>query len=107
MHTVETDVLIIGTGFGGAAPALRFAEAGFRVPLIEQGPRLDPYRDFRQTQDPKYILKYIKGISGERLHLTYAEALGGRSGFYEMVSLRAPSQAFARVRSEAHTSELQ
>lgn len=102
MRTVETDVLIIGTGFGGAAPALRLAEAGFRVTLMEQGPPLDPYRDFRQTQDPKYILKYIKGISGERLHLTYAEALGGGSGFYEMVSLRAPSQAFAQVDQSGH-----
>ena len=28
MKTVHTDVLIIGTGFGAAAPALRLAQAG-------------------------------------------------------------------------------
>ncbi len=43
------------------------------------------------------MLKYIKGLSGDHLSLTYAEGLGGGSSFYEMVSLRAPSQAFDQV----------
>jgi len=97
MQTIETDVLVIGTGFGAAAPALRLAEAGLRVHMLERGPKIDPYRDFRQTQDPEYLLKYLKGASGAGLSLTYAEALGGGSGFYEMVSLRAPSVAFQQV----------
>jgi choline dehydrogenase-like flavoprotein len=94
MTTIETDVLIIGTGFGAAAPALRLAQAGLRVTMIEKGPRIDPWRDFRQTSDPQYLLKYLHGLSSDHLSLTYAEALGGASGFYEMVSLRAPSMAF-------------
>ena len=61
MRTVKTDVLIIGSGFGAAAPALRLAEAGHSVTMIEQGPRLDPLRDFRQTQNPKYLLTYQIG----------------------------------------------
>lgn len=97
MQTITTDVLVIGTGFGGAAPALRLAEAGFRVTMIERGPYVDPSRDFRQTQDPKYLLTYLRSLSGDHLNLTYAEALGGGSGFYEMVSLRAPSKAFTQV----------
>ena len=97
MTYIDTDVLIIGSGFGAAAPALRLAQAGFRVVMVEKGPRIDPLRDFRQTQDPKYLLRYLKGLSGDHLNLTYAEALGGGSGFYEMVSLRAPRQAFAQV----------
>lgn len=90
----ETDVLVIGTGFGGAAPALRLAQAGFQVTVLEKGPRIDPFKDFRQTSDPQYLLQYLKGLSGDHVSLTYAEALGGGSGFYEMVSLRAPSLAF-------------
>ena len=97
MTTRETDVLIIGTGFGAAAPALRLAQAGLQVTMIEKGPRIDPFKDFRQTSDPEYILKYLKGISSDRLSLTYAEAMGGGSGFYEMVSLRAPSIVFRQV----------
>ena len=97
MTTRETDVLIIGTGFGAAAPALRLAQAGLQVTMIEKGPRIDPFKDFRQTSDPEYILKYLKGISSDRLSLTYAEAMGGGSGFYEMVSLRAPSIVFRQI----------
>jgi choline dehydrogenase-like flavoprotein len=90
---LRTDALIIGTGFGGAAPALRLAQAGLRVHLLERGPRIG-IGDFRQTQDPRYLTRFLKGLSGNGLHLTWAEALGGGSGFYEMVSLRAPRLAF-------------
>lgn len=93
MITKQTEVLVVGSGFGALAPALRLALAGLQVTILEKGPKLG-YEDFRQTQDPKYLLKYLKGIGSEHLGLTYAEALGGGSGFYEMVSLRAPSIAF-------------
>ena len=96
MKTVHTDVLIIGTGFGAAAPALRLAEAGAKVVMVEKGPKVRT-ADFQQTSDPQYLLKYIKGAPGDHLSLTYAEALGGGSGFYEMVSLRAPSLVFDQV----------
>src|ERR1051326_1064435 len=97
MSIVKTDALIIGTGFGGAAPALRLATAGFTVTMIEKGPRIDPFTDFRQTSDPQYLLRYLKGMSSDHFSVTYAEAMGGGSGFYEMVSLRAPSLAFDQV----------
>ncbi len=96
MKTIRTDVLVIGTGFGAAAPALRLAAAGAKVTMIEKGPRVQT-ADFRQTSDPKYILRYLKGTPGDNLSLTYAEALGGGSGFYEMVSLRAPTLAFEQL----------
>ncbi|HVK37551.1 MAG TPA: GMC family oxidoreductase [Candidatus Kapabacteria bacterium] len=94
MNTIDTDVLVIGSGFGAAAPALRLAEAGLTVTIIEKGPDIVPERDFRQTQDPGYLLAYLKGEGSDTVSFTYAEALGGGSGFYEMVSLRAPSIAF-------------
>ncbi|MCZ6899741.1 MAG: GMC family oxidoreductase [Bacteroidetes bacterium] len=94
MKTIFTDALVIGTGFGGAAPALRLSQAGFKTIILEKGPHIDPNRDFRMTQDPKYVTKYIKSLKGNNLSLNYVEGLGGGSGFYEMLSLRTPSMAF-------------
>ena len=94
MINIKTDVLIVGSGFGAAAPALRLSEAGFKVLMIEKGKKIVPEKDFKMTQDPKYFLEYIKGISDKTISFTYAEALGGGFGFYEMVSLRAPSKVF-------------
>lgn len=36
-HRFDADVLIIGSGFGGAVAALRYAEAGYRVIVLERG----------------------------------------------------------------------
>lgn len=94
MRATDVDVLVVGSGFGAAAPALRLARAGHSVLMVEKGPSLDAPRDFRQTQDPKYLLRYLHGLPGDNFHLTYAEALGGGSGFYEMISVRAPSVVF-------------
>lgn len=94
MDPVLTDVLIVGSGFGAAPPALRLAEAGLAVTVLEKGPHIDARRDFRQTQDPSYYWKYFHNVQGPNIGMTYVEALGGASGFYEMVSLRAPSIAF-------------
>lgn len=94
MSTTYTDVLVVGSGFGAAPPALRLAEAGYRVVVVEKGPNIDAPTGFRQTQDPNYLRRYLKSLSGSRIGMTYAEALGGGSGFYEMVSLRAPSAVF-------------
>jgi len=102
MNTQSTDVLVIGSGFGGAAVALRLAEAGFRVLVIEKGPRIRVPGDFVQTQDPQYLLRYIKSLRGDNVNFVYAEGLGGGSGFYEMVSLRAPSLAFDQRSTEGN-----
>ena len=94
MKTIKKEVLIIGSGFGAAPPALHFSERGYDVLMLEKGENIIPEKDFKQTMDPKYLLKYIKSVKGDGVQFTFAEGLGGGSGFYEMVSFRAPSIAF-------------
>jgi len=43
---MDFDVLIVGSGAGGGMTALRLCEQGFKVGLIERGPRFDPRKDY-------------------------------------------------------------
>lgn len=44
----DTDVLVIGSGFGGSVTALRLTEKGYRVTVVEQGRRFSQ-QDFPKT----------------------------------------------------------
>ena len=45
---LDYDFLVIGSGFGGSVAALRLAEKGFRVAVLEKGKRYRP-QDFPET----------------------------------------------------------
>jgi cholesterol oxidase len=44
----DCDVVVVGSGFGGAVAALRLAEKGYRVAVLEEGRRFEP-DDFPKT----------------------------------------------------------
>ncbi len=44
----DCDFLVVGSGFGGSVSALRLAEKGYRVLVLEQGRRLAP-EDFPRS----------------------------------------------------------
>jgi cholesterol oxidase len=46
--TREYDVVVVGSGFGGAVAALRLGEKGYRVAVLEEGRRFEP-EDFPKT----------------------------------------------------------
>ena len=47
----DYDVIIIGSGFGGSVSALRLAEYGLKVAVLEQGKRLQPEDLAKASQD--------------------------------------------------------
>lgn len=56
-YDIEADVVIIGTGAGGAVAAANFAEAGFRTVILEAGPMLKP-KDMTQNAST-FLAKYF------------------------------------------------
>ncbi len=70
MHP-DYDVLIIGSGFGGSVSALRLTEKGYRVGVLEAGPRYSD-ADFAKTSWDlrKFLWAPQLGMYGiQRIHL--------------------------------------
>lgn len=98
------DVAVVGSGFGGGPAALRAAEAGASVVVLEEGHRYDARpgaRELRQTQsDLDYLLELWSLTAGfdwdsQKASIVLGgRGLGGGSLIYSMVSLRAPSFVF-------------
>jgi cholesterol oxidase len=112
MGTINTDVCVIGSGFGGSISTLRMTQAGAKVTLLEMGHRWDSvlnpawtgYPDVRiyeqKLGDMGYWMDWFNIAAGANLlsNSLYAvisgRGLGGGSLVYSGVSLRAPSLVF-------------
>ncbi|MBW3086689.1 Cholesterol oxidase [Austwickia sp. TVS 96-490-7B] len=67
---VADDVLIIGSGFGGAVSALRLVEKGYRVRVLEAGRRFDDADHARTTRIGRFLFAPRWGLMGiQRIHL--------------------------------------
>jgi len=98
------DVIVIGSGFGGAIAARRLAEKGMRVLVLERGRRWDPPTYPRKPGDA-WIYSHDKperhnGWLDMRFfkHMTVAQAagVGGGSLTYSSVALEANPNVFAQ-----------
>jgi hypothetical protein len=91
----HTDVLVIGSGFGGAIPAYHLAAGGAKVTILERGPWLSSdelVQDFKLGTWTR-ILDFV---IGDGLSLMSGNCVGGGSVVYFAASLRAPSFVFER-----------
>ncbi|PCI48513.1 MAG: glucose-methanol-choline oxidoreductase [Thalassobium sp.] len=97
----DFDVVIIGSGFGGSVSALRLAEKGWRVAVLEQGRRLTT-EDFKRAGKSANALSWMpalgmKGFFAQEVYQHVAIlrgiAVGGGSIVYGAVSLE-PKDAF-------------
>ncbi len=101
----DADVVVVGSGFGGAVAACRLAQAGFAVVLLERGRRYES-GDFpplpgsgdllpdsrRWLWGPEHGLWDVEDL-GEIVSMT-AAGYGGGSLIYANVHLRPPRQVF-------------
>lgn len=97
------DVLIIGSGFGGSVSALRLAEKGYRVALLEQGRELGADDLRRAGQSMRHLLWApalgLRGPLAQKVYrnvgVVHGVGVGGGSLVYAAVLLE-PQQAFYR-----------
>ena len=92
----DTDVAVVGSGFGGGVAALRHAEAGRSVVVLEQGRRLTPAdleAGARRARDllwfPEVGLKgYFRQTILRHVIIVHGVGVGGGSIVYAAVLLR-------------------
>ncbi len=106
------DWIIIGSGFGGSVSALRLAEKGYRVAVLEKGKRFRE-EDFAKTNwdlrrwlwMPQTGLKGIFQMSFfEHVTIFHGVGVGGGSLTYAN-TLPKPKSDFFRARSWSHLGE--
>ena len=97
------DVVVVGSGFGGAVVAARLAEAGRAVCLLERGRRWDAAdypRSFSQSEsavwDEEHSYGFLDYRVFRRMDVVQGSGVGGGSLHYFNVQLRAPAAVFAR-----------
>lgn len=99
--TSDTDVIVIGSGFGGSVAALRLAEKGYRVTVLEQGRRVGP-ADFAAADSSLKKLMWAPplGLDGffvqhifKHVGIVGGVGVGGGSLVYAAVLLE-PKAAF-------------
>lgn len=96
MTAVETvDVVVIGSGFGGAIPAYHLAAGGAKVLILERGPYI-PTEQFQHDWKFGTFNKVMEFVVGTGMSALAGNCVGGGSVHYYAVSLRAPSFVFER-----------
>src|SRR3954464_15500703 len=101
MSVVETtDVVVIGTGFGGAIPAYNLAAGGAEVVMLERGPEMAS-KDFTHSLELGTYTRIVDLINGNGIQVVAGNCVGGSSVVYFAASLRAPSFVFERQGSLA------
>lgn len=100
---MQPDILIIGSGMGGATLAAALAPSGRRIVIVERGERLadcpearDPSAIFRRAFfKPKETWKDARGRSFEPGNYAF---VGGNTKFYGAVLLRYRAEDFRPLR---------
>ncbi|MFF8848263.1 FAD-dependent oxidoreductase [Streptomyces sp. NPDC015127] len=101
MTQQTTDVLVIGSGFGGAIPAYHLAAGGARVTVLERGPYINP-ADFTHNLQLGSYNRIVDVIKGDGISVVAGNCVGGSSVVYFGASLRAPAFVFDRRGSSGH-----
>ena len=110
----DCDVVVVGSGAGGAVVATLLAEAGRRVILVEEGPHYEPaqYQRFTPSDAVRKLFRESGMVTafglGETplISLTLGRAVGGSSLLTGGVCFRIPGEVHASWVRELGLDEL-
>lgn len=102
MATLDHDVIVIGSGFGGAVAACRLAEAGMKVLVLERGRRWTPETYPRDVDDawlwnqdqPHLFNGWADLRTFSDMWVAAGAGVGGGSLIYANVSVEAKPEVF-------------
>lgn len=99
---MDFDVIVIGSGFGGAITGCRLAEKGYRVLILERGRRWDKDSYPREVDDPwiwnqdrsERMNGWVDFRVFPDMTVVQGAGVGGGSLIYASVSVEAPQKVF-------------
>ena len=99
----DVDVIVIGSGFGGAITACRLAEANYKVLVLERGRRWTPETVPRQPADPWFWDNAAPQLRNgwfdfrvfPHMSVVQGAGVGGGSLVYANISIEAKDSTFA------------
>jgi cholesterol oxidase len=103
LQAFDCDYLVIGSGFGGSVSALRLAEKGYRVTVLEQGRRVGP-EDFKAADQSMKSLFWMPALGWRgfftqhifpHVGIVGGVGVGGGSLVYAAVLLKPKAAFFA------------
>ncbi|MBV9085060.1 MAG: GMC family oxidoreductase, partial [Acidobacteriaceae bacterium] len=99
---MDFDVIVIGSGFGGAITGCRLSQAGYRVVILERGRRWDKSNYPRNPDDmwlwnehcPEKEHGWLDLRVFPHMSVAAGAAVGGGSLIYANISCEAPKEVF-------------
>jgi choline dehydrogenase-like flavoprotein len=91
----KTDVVVVGTGPGGAIPGYYLAAGGAKVVMLERGPWVKTEEFTHDLQLGTYT-RIVDLIQGQGVSVVAGNCVGGSSVVYFAAALRAPGFVFDR-----------
>jgi cholesterol oxidase len=99
---MSLDVIVVGSGFGGAITGCRLAEGGYKVLILERGRRWDKTNYPRNPEDmwiwdsgrPEKKNGWLDLRSFPNMTVAQGAAVGGSSQIYANISCEAPATTF-------------